>query len=147
MLHLSNYHYNKGPVCYVLPFYNQHRYGELSILFLFILFWDTPAYVYSLLLSIILWWFYYFYRVYSKLLRKFSCLANIESVYLLYFQTLFLHQKNKSSTFNYQSPTTGAETKFLLTRSIKNWKMKHYHGFLWYWLGRSSLILKSPGFR
>ena len=50
VLHASDYYNRKGPVWYVLTFYNQYIYGELSILLLFILFQDTPAYVCFLIL-------------------------------------------------------------------------------------------------
>ena len=52
LLCARNYHYNNGLVWYVLPLDSQYCYGWLSILFLFILLLDTPAYVYLLLLSI-----------------------------------------------------------------------------------------------
>ena len=37
LIRARNYHYNKGHVCYVFPFYIQYRYGNLSILFLILL--------------------------------------------------------------------------------------------------------------
>ena len=43
LLCASDYYDRKGPVCYVLTFYNQYIYSELSILILFILPRDTPA--------------------------------------------------------------------------------------------------------
>ena len=43
LLRARNNQYNKGPVFYVLTLYSHYRYIELSILFLFILLWDTPA--------------------------------------------------------------------------------------------------------
>ena len=50
LLRSMDYYYRKGPVCYILMFYSQYSYCELSILFLFILSQDTPAYVHLLLL-------------------------------------------------------------------------------------------------
>ena len=50
LLCASKYYYRKGLVCYVLLFYNQYIYGELSILILFILSQDTPTEVRLLLL-------------------------------------------------------------------------------------------------
>ena len=49
LLHASYYYDRKGTVCYVLTLYNQYIYGELSILLLFILSRDTPAWVHLLL--------------------------------------------------------------------------------------------------
>ena len=43
LLCASDYYNRKRDVCYILTFYSQYRYGELSILFLFILSRDTPA--------------------------------------------------------------------------------------------------------
>ena len=43
LLCASDYYDIKGRVCYVLFFYNQYSYGELSILVLFLLSQDTPA--------------------------------------------------------------------------------------------------------
>ena len=52
LLRASNYNYRKRCVCYVLPYYSQFPYGELSILLLFILSRDTLVYVCLLLLYI-----------------------------------------------------------------------------------------------
>ena len=43
LLCASNYHDNKVTVCDVFPQFSNYCYGELSILFLFILPWDTPV--------------------------------------------------------------------------------------------------------
>ena len=50
LIHARNDFYRKGPVSYVLTFHNEYSYGELSILFLFVLLQDKPAVVYVLLL-------------------------------------------------------------------------------------------------
>ena len=50
LLHASDYCNRKGSVYYVLTFYNKYIYDELSILLLFILSQDTPAYVCFLIL-------------------------------------------------------------------------------------------------
>ena len=42
LLRAMDYYYRKGPAYYVLMFYGQYSYGELSILLLFLL-QDTPA--------------------------------------------------------------------------------------------------------
>ena len=51
MLRASNDFYSKGPVSYVLNFYNKYSYGEVSTLFLFILLQDKPSGVHLLLLN------------------------------------------------------------------------------------------------
>ena len=50
MLRARNYYNRKGTVCFVLSFYNQYIYCELSILVLFILSRDIPDEVHFLLL-------------------------------------------------------------------------------------------------
>ena len=41
LLRVSIYHYKKGPVWYIFPFYNHYRYSELSMLLLFVILWQT----------------------------------------------------------------------------------------------------------
>ena len=50
MLRASDDFYRKGPVCYIITFYNEYSYSELSILFLFILSQYKPAVVHLMLL-------------------------------------------------------------------------------------------------
>ena len=115
MLSATNYHYNKGPVCYVSLFYSQYCYSELSILFLFLLSRDTFVQVYSLLFSIDLQRFCYFIMLYLKLSQNFDFLTNICS-FVVFLDTQFSQQTNKTITFNFRTSTTSAEKKSLLPK-------------------------------
>ena len=57
----SNYHVNKVTVCYILLVYREYCYNQLSILFLYMISWDTSVEVYFLLFSFDLQWYFYFY--------------------------------------------------------------------------------------
>ena len=90
LLRARGYYYKKGAVCYVLTFYSQYSYGELSILFLFILSRDKLAYVHLMLL--------YFY------IQQIRCLYYVlfgiitEYFFLTYFESDLVHPK--TSTFS-----------------------------------------------
>ena len=48
LLDEKNYYGRKVPACYVLTLYNECKYRDLSILFVFILSWDTSDKVHML---------------------------------------------------------------------------------------------------
>ena len=141
LLCTSNYHYNKGHLkvefikwkkctsdCYLLPFYSQYGYGELSKKILFLLLRDTPEEVDLLLLSIELQQFSYFRYVLYKLSCIFLFLTNIESILLSYFEHNLFAAVKEIHKLLFQSTTKSAETKFLLPKPSNHWKTDHYWG-------------------
>ena len=74
--------------CYVLSFYNQYHYGEISKLLLSILSLDAPVEVNQLLFSIDLQQFSYYYFL-IKLSWNIAFIAYIISVILWYFEHNF----------------------------------------------------------
>ena len=66
--------------------------------------------------------------------------------FVIFFNTTFFQQTNKSITFNILSSTTSAETKFLLSNQANTERRITIGVQLIVWV-RSWLRLKSPGFR
>ena len=85
LLRARYYYYRKGPVCYVLKFYSQYRYGELSISLFYILSWDTTYWVHFLPLYIDLQKICYFIMFNFKPSQDFVFLTNFGSFPLWYF--------------------------------------------------------------
>ena len=83
-------------------FYSNYCYGELSILFLFVLLQDTPEWVHLLLLYIDTRQIFNFIMFYFKVSQCFAYIKSIESVPLWYFEHNFNLQKKKSPTFQFR---------------------------------------------
>ena len=136
------YHYNKGHLkfrfikckkqytadCYLLPFYSQYIYGELSKLFLFILFQDTPEEVHLLLLSIDLRIFSYFkYVLYLTIL--YFCFSHL---YQICFFVVFVYTTFCINFDFYQQQqqvhTPFVNTQLTLPPHGNDWKTDQYWG-------------------
>ena len=143
LLRARNYYCNKGPVCYILPFYSHYCYSELSILYLFILTWDTPVKVYSLLFSIDLRVLCYCSYV-LLLTTTEPCFSHkyLICFFLVFLSTTILQQKKKSTTFDFWSSTT----MFPVTQTKKALKYGSLSGLKQSWWGISWIRYKSPGF-
>ena len=100
LLHAINYYYSKGPVYYVLTFNSNYGYSELSILFVFILFQDTPAWVHFLLLFIDLQRFCYFHHVLLWTITQF-CFTHKCWIcsFVIFLNTMFSERNPQPSNF------------------------------------------------
>ena len=99
LLRASNYHYNSGPICYVLPFYSTVSYQYCSYLYhreihlCRYIHWYCPL-TYKVYIIPIMF--------YLKMSQIFAFLTNIKSVHLQYFRnTTFFWQTKKSINFDF----------------------------------------------
>ena len=137
LLCTGNYHYNKGPICYVLTLYSHYCYGALSILFVFILSQDTPTQVHLLLRYIdIQQLCYYIYNVflnYHVVLFSHKCWI---CSFVVFLNTMF-HCRKKSTTFQFS----------IIQIVVKPLKYGAPSSVGWLWWGRYWLRYKSSSFR
>ena len=96
-----NYYLREGPVCYVLSFYSNYCYREVSILFLFIWLQDTLVWVHFLPLYIYLqqFCFSFFFSLNHHGTMLFSKILNLFLCDIFEFNCLL--QINKFTTFHF----------------------------------------------
>ena len=125
----------KGPDCYILTFYNQYCYNELSILFLFILSQDKPAWVNLILFYIDLRKYCYFYYILFQTITEYCFFSNVLN---MFFCDIFQHvpplKTNKSTTIQF----------LIINNVVEPLKEGALSGIGWSWWGISRLRYKSP---